>query len=152
MPGVSFAPVGRSGRSSPPYRHKGTISLCHRYYDPLRLPIVLLASFAGRSLHDTLHTRLLFVSCLSSSHRRIRVYPSVAGSFTSGRYSSTFRIQGDYRRSQACPEPVEGFPSYPGECMPRSQTPGVSLQLRHYAAGIAAFRPLHAVGFPEHLP
>ena len=40
------------------------------------------------------------------------------------------------------------FPSRPGECMPRSQTPVVSPGLRHNAPKTAAFRNRYTVDFP----
>lgn len=91
----------------------------HRYYDPLRLPIAHFASFACRYLNNTLHTRPLFVFCLCSSYRRIRVYTTAAGSFTTWTVPLNLIV---HKETIGSPK----FPSYPYECMPRSKTPEVS--------------------------
>ncbi|UCF55727.1 MAG: hypothetical protein JSW15_06280, partial [Deltaproteobacteria bacterium] len=52
MPGFSFPEVGPLGLGSPPCRSKFPFN--HRYYDPLRLPTVLLGVLRySLSLPDT---------------------------------------------------------------------------------------------------
>jgi hypothetical protein len=60
MPGVSFPPVGPLGLGSPPCQPSNYLG--HRYYDPLRLPLLRLGS-----LRFSLDSRYLALSHFRSS-------------------------------------------------------------------------------------
>jgi hypothetical protein len=60
MPGVSFPPVGPLGLGSPPFQPSNNLG--YRYYDPLRLPLLLLGS-----LRFSLDSQYLALTCFRSS-------------------------------------------------------------------------------------
>lgn len=115
MPGFTFPTVGPLGLGSPPSRPSNRFG--HRYYDPLRLPLLHLGS-----LRISLDPRYLafshFRSCRFPGGGD---HPSAPGRFSIPVCLSRWPPQGDGG-------PLE-FPGYPCVCMPRSSTPVVSFRL-----------------------
>jgi hypothetical protein len=115
MPGFSFPSVGPLGLGSPPSRPSNRFG--HRYYDPLRLPLLRL-----RSLRIPLDPGYLAFSRFRSSRfPGGGDHPSAPGRFCIPVCLSRCSPQGDGG-------PLE-FPGYPCVYMPRSQTPVVSSRL-----------------------
>jgi hypothetical protein len=115
MPGFTFPSVGPLGLGSPPSRPSNRFG--HRYYDPLRLPLLRL-----RSLRVSLDPGYLaFPHFRSSRFPGGGDHPSAPGHFCIPVCLSRCSPQGDGG-------PLE-FPGYPCVYMPRSQTPVVSSRL-----------------------
>jgi len=142
MPGFSFPSTGPLGLGSPPYR----LSFCfsRRYYDPLRLPLLLLGS-----LRIPLASQYLafvrYGSCplsgLPSGSNEIRTAP--------GLFSIPVRL---FRWSpQGDGGPLK-FPGYPYEYMPRSQTPVVSPRLAITSQGLVPSGASKPSAFPGSRP
>ena len=141
--GLSFATVGRSDSTSPPYQ-TGDMIPVHRYYDPLRLPDVHLGFLRSSLVTQYLECFLLFVafcqfadSLLSGKLlNNARTYCSPGLSLSSGGFS---------KETSGSPE----FPDYPCEHMTWSQTPVVPHQL---AISSMRLLPSHASSRSAFIP
>ena len=135
MPGVSFPPVGPLGLGSPPFQPSNYLG--HRYYDPLRLPLLRL-----RSLRVSLDPGYLAFSHFRSSRfPGGGDHPSAPGRFCIPVYLSRCTPQGDGGSLE--------FPDYPCVYMPRSQTPVVSSRLAMASPGLVPSVYSRTSAFPS---
>ena len=125
MPGVSFPSVGPLGLSSPPSRPSTS---GHRYYDPLRLPLLYPGALRFRSIPGTL--RLFpFVRVSVTTHCPGGMNPySARPLLYTGLPVPVWLPQGDGG-------PLE-CPDYPCMYMPCSGTPVVSFKLAITSYGL----------------
>jgi len=134
MPGFTFPSVGPLGLGSPPSRPSNCFG--HRYYDPLRLPLLRL-----RSLRISLDPGYLafsfFRSCRFPGGGD---HPSAPGRFCIPVCLSRCTPQGD-------DGPLK-FPGYPCMHMPRSSIPVVSPSLALSFQGLQPSGVLKPSAFP----
>jgi len=110
--------------------------LGHRYYDPLRLPLLRLGS-----LRFSLDPRYLALS-----HFRSCRIPG-GGDLPSAPGRSCIPVRLSRCMSQGDCGPLE-FPGYPFACMPRSRTPVVSFRLAMTSPGLVPSGAVRPSAFP----
>lgn len=139
MPGFSFPSVGPLGLSSPPSRPS---IFGHRYYDPLRLPLLHPGALRFRSILGTL--RLSPFVCVSQRLTAwVEMNPDCAWPLLySGLPVPVLSPQGD-GGSLECP-------NYPCMYMPCSGTPVVSCQLAITFSGLMLSGSARPSAFPSY--